>query len=97
MRSGPHHRNMGCREASRRFTVVSKVSDQVSTGPTGVLSQAKLRMSSAISPWAMIREGDFVGRGGIAALWGLERRDDDGFVKPGMDFGWCGVSLSEPG
>src|SRR3954471_10877617 len=57
MSSGPHHKNMGWREANKRFTVVIKVSDQVSTGPIGVLLQSKARIRSAISPCPTIREG----------------------------------------
>src|SRR4051794_26960475 len=57
MSSGPHHKNMGWREANKRFTVAIKVSDQVSTGPIGELLQSKARIRSAISPCPTIREG----------------------------------------
>src|SRR5689334_7235335 len=56
MRSSPHQRNIGWRVARRRLTVMSKVSGQVSIGPTGVVLQSKERISSAISPPPQIRE-----------------------------------------
>src|ERR1700722_20142287 len=57
MSSGPHHRHMGWRDSSRRFTVVNRVSDQVSIAPSAVRLQSKSRMRSAISPAPIIREG----------------------------------------
>src|SRR3954469_8352537 len=50
MRSLPHQRNMGWREASMVLTVMSKVSGQCSMGPTGVRVQSKARVRRAISP-----------------------------------------------
>src|SRR3954466_16116320 len=60
MRSFPHHRNIGWRVASSRFTVMTRVSGHRSIGPTGVCDQSKLRVSSAISPSPKIRDGMFV-------------------------------------
>jgi hypothetical protein len=59
--------------------VVTSVSDQLSTGPTGVLLQSNFRTSSAISPWPIIREVD-----AEAAVGNLRilRLDDDDMVKP---------------
>src|SRR5664279_5847272 len=48
---------MGWREARSMLTVVTSVSDHVSRGPKGVCDQSKARVSSAISPVPMIREG----------------------------------------
>jgi hypothetical protein len=59
--------------------VVTSVSDQLSTGPTGVLLQSNFRTSSAISPWPIIREDDAVPAGGNSRIL---RLDDDGMVKP---------------
>src|SRR5579871_2262651 len=66
MRSGPHHKNMGCRDASSRLTVVTKVSDQVANGPRAVVFQSKLRMRSAISPAPIIRERPVRASGGAS-------------------------------
>jgi hypothetical protein len=44
-----------CRDADNRFTVVTRVWDQVSIGPREVLGQLNARVRSAISPSPMMR------------------------------------------
>src|SRR5579862_5718925 len=82
MRSGPHQRNTGCREASSMFTVVTRVSDQASTGPRGVFSQSNPRTKSAISPSPMIRDDGRSPWDGSARVAGLERRDNGDMATP---------------
>src|SRR5437868_9033649 len=65
MRSSPHQRNMGWREASRVLTVMSSVSGQYSMGPTGVWLQSNERVRRAISPVPKMK---FCGR-----VWGAVR------------------------
>src|SRR6202034_2181662 len=67
-------------EPSRRLTVVTSVSDQLSTGPTGVLLQSNFRTSSAISPRPIIREDD--AEAAVGVLRDFLRLDDDDMVKP---------------
>ena len=81
MRSGPHHKNIGCLEARIRLTVVTRVSDQLSTGPRTVFPQSKPRVNSAISPVPTIREGLTVGSAGAARFLPFGVREDDGMVN----------------
>src|SRR5579872_255789 len=50
MYSGPHQRSSGNRFASRKFTIMRRLRDQVSQGPIGLLDQSKERIRAPISP-----------------------------------------------
>src|SRR5580658_2314935 len=73
---------MGCRDASSRLTVVIRISGQVSSGPSSVLPQSKPRISSAISPSPIIREGGALPLDCWVDSLPLEvREDDDVFIR----------------
>src|SRR6185312_8575175 len=50
MYSGPHQSSSGKRLASRKLTIIFKLGDQLSGGPSAVLDQSCARMSAPISP-----------------------------------------------
>src|ERR1700760_4696293 len=91
MRSDPHHKNMGWREASSMFTVVTSVSDHLSTGPTGVTAQSNDRVSLAISPVPMIRADVALFFAVRRWMFFLERRADEDDFK--LDRPILGISL----
>src|SRR6185437_7747868 len=49
MKSGPHHSSNGKRLGSRKRTIMRRLGDHVSTGPSGVAAQSVARISCAIS------------------------------------------------
>ena len=56
---------------------MTRVSDQVSTGPKGVPSHSNARIRSAISPVPIMREGEASLSGEVAVLLREWRREDD--------------------
>src|SRR5665213_1885828 len=96
MRSGPHHRNIGCLDASRRLTVVNRVSDQVSIGPSGLPAQPNWRTSSAISPSPIIRGEEASRIRRFLRLLELELREVSGMGQPNPaksadNISYCGI------